>query len=96
MFVNQRLVAGCTIWNYFRSFCASSSYAAVAGLFGTNVNNVTLPREVAISEAGLGPAWSMPSLRTDTSELSDRPDLAAEVAFAFLGEGNDKNLDSRD
>jgi putative transposase len=34
-------------------------------------NDVTVPRDVIISEAGFGPAWSMPSCRIETSEKGE-------------------------
>jgi hypothetical protein len=51
----------------FRGFCISSSCAIAAERFSCG-NDVTLPRDAAISEAGFGPAWIMPSCRIEISE----------------------------
>jgi hypothetical protein len=55
---------------HFRDFCVSNSNAEAARRFSCG-NDVTVPRDVIISEAGFGPAWSMPSCRIETSEKGE-------------------------
>src|ERR1700693_6351915 len=54
----------------FRDFCISTSCAEAAGRFSC-VNDVTVPRDAIISEAGLGPACNIPSCRIETSEKGE-------------------------
>src|SRR3984893_15078686 len=54
----------------FRDFCISSSCAEAARRLSC-VNDVTVPRDAIICEAGLGPACNTPSCRIETSEKGE-------------------------